>query len=185
VPALANIATADKPRVPAEYRGCARLFRDEVKRIDEQMDVALATISAPLIARLRRRHRLRHELIAGAVKIYRKVVPPAFRFGEIEVHPNRDHFAISECRLTASWINSTTWDSDAHEPGVAVARASLAMRPGQPGQGRTKNRRSVSAPCDRSGLGLAPEALPHPRTMPSPVGHGRPALRRTIRPEYL
>jgi hypothetical protein len=38
-------ATADKPRVPAEYRGLARVFRDEVKRIDKVMDRALAAIA--------------------------------------------------------------------------------------------------------------------------------------------
>jgi hypothetical protein len=131
VPALANIATADKPRVPAEYRGLTRLFREEVRAVDEAFDRALATIAAPLIARLRRHHRLRHELVAAAVHRYRRTAPAAFRLGEVSVMPDRDAFEIAEVRLTATWINSTTWDSDAHEPGVAVARASLAMRPGR------------------------------------------------------
>ena len=38
-------ATLEKPRVPAEYRGLGRLFRDEVQRIDRQMDRALATVA--------------------------------------------------------------------------------------------------------------------------------------------
>jgi hypothetical protein len=33
------------------------------------------------------------------VKVYRSTTPAAFRLGEVEVHPDRDHFAISECRL--------------------------------------------------------------------------------------
>jgi hypothetical protein len=38
-------AALEKPRVPAEYRGLGWLFRDEVQRIDRQMDRALATVA--------------------------------------------------------------------------------------------------------------------------------------------
>jgi hypothetical protein len=121
--------TLDRPKVPAEYRGLARVFRDAVKRVDEVMDKALATIARPLAARLRRHHRLRHELVAVAVKTYRMTVPAAFRFCEIEVRPDRDAFEIPEHRATATWINSTTWNSDATEPSLAIPHCSLAMRP--------------------------------------------------------
>jgi hypothetical protein len=123
------LATAEKQRVSAEHRGLARRFRNEVKRIDEVMDPALAAIAKPLVAPLRRHPRLRHELIAVAVLQYRRTVPTAFRFGEVEVTPDRDAFLIAETRATATWINSRDWSSDATEAGVAVARCSLTMRP--------------------------------------------------------
>jgi hypothetical protein len=123
------LATVEKPKVAAEYRGLARLFRDEIKAVDVRMDKALAVVAKPLVARLRRHHRLRHELIAVAVKTYRMTIPAEFRFGEIEVRPDRDAFEIAELRATATWINSRDWDSDATEAGVAIARCSMAMRP--------------------------------------------------------
>jgi hypothetical protein len=121
--------TLDRPKVPAEYRGLARCFRNEVRAVDEVMDPALAAIAKPLVARLRRHHRLRHELIAAAVKTYRMTVPSAFRFGEVEVTPDRDAFEIAETRATATWINSRDWDRDATEAGVAITCCTLAMRP--------------------------------------------------------
>jgi hypothetical protein len=125
-------ATLERPKVPAEFRGLARLFRDEVKRVDVRMNEALAAIARPLVARLRRHPRLRHELIAAAVKIYHATTPAEFRLGEIEVNPDRDAFLIAETRATATWINIAAWNNDdATEPGVAVARFALAMRPGR------------------------------------------------------
>jgi hypothetical protein len=123
--------TLTKPKVPAEYRGLARLFHDEVKRVDVRLDRAVAAIAAPLRARLRRHPRLRDEQVAIATKLYARDVPAAFRLGEIEVTPDRDAFEIAELRVTATWINATAWDSDAHEPGVAIARYAMALDHGR------------------------------------------------------
>jgi hypothetical protein len=123
------LVTIERPKVPAEFKGLARRFRNEVKRTDEVMDKALAIIARPLVARLRRHTRLRHELVAAAVHQYRRTVPVEFRFGEVELNADRDAFEIAETRATATWINSRDWDSDATEAGVAIARCSLAMRP--------------------------------------------------------
>jgi hypothetical protein len=38
-------AIIDRPKVPAEYGGLALLFRDEVQRIDREMDRALAAVA--------------------------------------------------------------------------------------------------------------------------------------------
>jgi hypothetical protein len=120
----------DQSKVPAEHRGLARVFRNEVRAVDVRMDAALAAIAAPLNARLRRHPRLRHEQVAIAVKLYRMTVPAAFRLGEVEVTPDRDAFEIAEMRLTATWLNATAWrDDDATEQGIAIARLVLAMRP--------------------------------------------------------
>jgi hypothetical protein len=118
----------DRPRVGAEYRGLARRFRNEVRAEDEVFDRALGRVAAPLVARLRRHPRLRHELTA-ATKTYTNAIPRTFRLREVEVTPDRDDFAVGEVRLTATWINSREWADDAVEPGVAVACIGLGMRP--------------------------------------------------------
>jgi hypothetical protein len=122
-------ATLDRPKVPAEYRGLARQFRNEVRAEDEVFDRALGRVAAPLIARLRRHPRLRHELIAAATKTYTNAIPRTFRLREVEVEPDRDDFAIGEVRLTATQIHSTAWTNDDNEPGVGIAHIALAMRP--------------------------------------------------------
>jgi hypothetical protein len=115
--------------VSADYRGLARRFRDDVRATDARMDRVVATIIAPLLARLRRHPRLREEQIAIAAKLYARDVPAAFRISEtVEVCGDRAHFSISEVRFTATWMNSTEWiDTAALEPGIAVVRYALAL----------------------------------------------------------
>ena len=124
-------ATLERPKVPAEYRGLARVFRDKVFAVDAKMNRALPPIIRPLLTRVRRHPRLRDEQIATAMKLYRRDVPAAFRIGTIEVHPDRARFSIAETRLTASWMNNTEWDSNAEEPGIAVARCVIELRDGR------------------------------------------------------
>jgi hypothetical protein len=108
------LATAlDQTKVPAEFRGIARLFRNEVRAADVRMDAALAAIAAPLHARLRRHPRLREEQVAAAVKVYARDVPVAFRISSgIEACRDRARFAIAEVRLTATWMNARAWADD-------------------------------------------------------------------------
>jgi hypothetical protein len=118
--------------VPAEFAGLTRLFRGEVLATDALFDKAIATIAKPLHSRLRSHPKLRHEAIAGASRLYRLIVPMAFRFGAVEIMPDRAAFAICETRVTVSWINNTVWnDADYVEPGVALARFSLTLMDGK------------------------------------------------------
>jgi hypothetical protein len=65
----------------------------------------------------------------GRLKVPAEYRGLALRFGEIEVRPDRDAFEIAEVRTTATWINSVAWgNDDATEPGVAIARCSMAMQ---------------------------------------------------------
>jgi hypothetical protein len=122
-------ATLDRTRVPPEYTGRARVFRDRVREADEVMDRVLASIAAPLNARLKRHPRLRHELIAAAVKLYYGLVPAVYRLGTVEVTPSRDDFAVREVRVTATWMHSPMWaGADPIEPGVALCNFAFAMR---------------------------------------------------------
>jgi hypothetical protein len=103
-----------------------------VQAEDKQFDHAIASISKPLRTRLTRHHRLRHELIAAALRSYRSAVPSTFRLGILNVVPDRDCFEISETRLTASLMNDDAWeDDDYHEPGVALCRFALSLQKGR------------------------------------------------------
>ena len=114
-------------RIPVEFVGLARAFRSEVLRIDKQMDCALATLTAPLRARLARHPRLRHEMIAGTTRLYGMMVPAAFRIGAVKVMKDRAEFCISEARLTATWLHDDAWGDAERESGVALCRFVLVV----------------------------------------------------------
>jgi hypothetical protein len=122
--------TLERPRVPAEHVGQARVFRDAVKRTDEQFERIIRAIARPLHLRLRRHPRLRHEMIAQAVRQYR-AIPPDYRLTMPEITPSRDAFAISEPRLCASRMTDADWHQPHIEPGVAVLRFVLALAGGR------------------------------------------------------
>jgi hypothetical protein len=117
--------------VSAEHRGLARAFRNKVMRVDKAMDAALAAIIAPLRTRLQRHPKLRREQVAISEALYRKTIPSAFRFGTIEVMKDRTEFAISEIRLSGSWITCDQWDGpEQREHGVSVCRFVFSMHDG-------------------------------------------------------
>jgi hypothetical protein len=129
-------ASLDRPppfvaRVGAEFLGRARQFRTSVRDEDVAFDNAVRTIAAPLAARLHRHPRLRHEHIAIAAKLYQASVPATFRIGEVEIVRDRKAFAISETRLTSTWMKSSAWEKEYDEPGVAICRHVLAMHVGK------------------------------------------------------
>jgi hypothetical protein len=63
---MLDLATVS--RVPAEFTGQARVFRDQVRAVDLAMYAALAMITEPLRARLGRHPKLRNEMVAGTAR---------------------------------------------------------------------------------------------------------------------
>jgi hypothetical protein len=122
--------TLDRPRVGAEWRGQARLYRDRVKAEDLTFERASRTIAAALRERLKRHPRLRHEQVAGTLRTWRSL-PSTFRLGNLTTNLSRDEFEIAEPRLTGSVLLDTAWDGDGVEPGVAVMRYRLALAGGK------------------------------------------------------
>jgi hypothetical protein len=119
------------PRVPVEYVGLARRFRDAVQAIDTETDRALAAITAPLRARARRHPKLRHEQIAQAERVYRGTVPSDFRIGTIAIDRDRASFRIAETRICPTWMNDCAWqDVRYREPGVALSSYTIAPSEG-------------------------------------------------------
>jgi hypothetical protein len=123
----------ERTLVPAEFRGLARQFRTAVQVEDKAFDRALAVICKPLRLRLRSHPKLRHETIAGAVRLYRLTVPADFRLSEPTIEPDRETFAISERRVTASWLHDTKWEyADGYdEPGIGLCTFTLALDRGR------------------------------------------------------
>jgi hypothetical protein len=120
------------PRLGAEFRGLARKFRDEVRAIDAEMNAMVAAIMKPLHGRLKKHPRLRHEQVQQAQRIYRLTVPATCRLGDVLIDPDRAKFSITETRLTATVLNALAWqDSEALEPGVAVADFCLKLTDGK------------------------------------------------------
>jgi hypothetical protein len=141
-------ATLEATRVGAEFRGLARQFCDAVRAVDLRLEKAMPAVVAPLIARLRRHPRLRHELVVGAAHLYRKLVPDTFRLADITVRPDRDCFEVRDCRLTSTWMADPDWEGDdPTEPGVALAWFEVKQE-----RGTIRQRWWVSALCSLHSL---------------------------------
>ena len=118
-------------RVPAEFTGQARVFRDQVRAVDLAMDAALAMITEPLRARLGRHPKLRNEMVVGTARLYSMLVPPQFRLGAVEATRHRTEFAIVERRIAVSGLRHDEWTDPEHrEPGVSICKFVLAMTNG-------------------------------------------------------
>jgi hypothetical protein len=119
-------------KLPAEYRGLARVFRQQVECEDHVLGRVLVAILEPLRARLERHPNrgLRAEQVAAAVRRYRGETPATFRIGAVTVveHPRR--FSIEEQRLAATWHTDLAWENGGEEVGVAVCTVQLALRDG-------------------------------------------------------
>jgi hypothetical protein len=124
-------ATLDRPRVGAEWRGLARVYRDRVKVEDLAFERTSSTIASALRTRLKRHPRLRHEQMAGAVRNWRCGIPTTFRLGNLTTTLDRDEFAIAEPRLGVTWLHDDAWEDDEHEQGIAVMRYRLALAKGK------------------------------------------------------
>jgi hypothetical protein len=122
----------DRARVPVEFTGLARGFRGAIKAEDTRYDEVVASIAAPLRARLQRHPRLRHEQIAQAVRCYQGFVPSKYRIGKVEIERDRSRFSIREVRICPAWFNNSLWHNDNYrEPGCAVCRFNLFAEPGR------------------------------------------------------
>jgi hypothetical protein len=123
---------ASSSRVGAEFTGLARMFRSAVKAEDKQVDVALAMITTPLRARLRRHPRLRPEAPMGTLRTWAESMPTSFRLGHPRIAHHKTEFAIAEHRLSASWISDRSWGDDApQERGVSICKLTFAAQRGK------------------------------------------------------
>jgi hypothetical protein len=117
--------------VSAEARGLGRVFRQRVVEIDAAFQAALAPILDPLRARLRHHPKLRASQVADAERLYVRTIPAMFRIGGITGAKTRTAFAVTENRITSSWLYADDWNSPDHrEHGLSVAKFVLAAKDG-------------------------------------------------------
>jgi hypothetical protein len=118
-------------RVPVEFLGLARQFRNVVAAEDRVVDAALDVISQPLRERLRRKPSLRRETPMGCLRQFAESVPVTFAVGRPKVAYSRSEFAISENRITTSWIHDDAWNNEVREHGVSVCTLTFAVHRGK------------------------------------------------------
>jgi hypothetical protein len=118
--------------VPAEHLGQARVFRDSVRAVDRLVDAALAVIAKPLRQRLARHPALRSETPMGVLRTWAQTVPADFRLAPSRVMHARTEFAITELRVSGSWIRDQAWGDDAgREYGLAICSLVFSVHRGE------------------------------------------------------
>jgi hypothetical protein len=122
---------ATSSRVPAEFTGAARVFRTAVQAEDRVVDRALNVIARPLKERLRRHPKLRPEQPMGVLRQWAQSVPTGFLLGHPHVVCLRTEFAITEHRISSSWLYNDEWNNDERERGLSVCRFVFAVRRGK------------------------------------------------------
>lgn len=119
-------------RVPAEFIGLARAFRNEVRAADVAMDKALDAICKPLHERLKRNPKLRAAMLPEFARRYTELIPVRFRIGEVGGTRHKTEFAVIETRLCVSWMINDRWsDPDAREQGITLCKFTLAVHRGR------------------------------------------------------
>jgi hypothetical protein len=128
---MSTAVAASTSRVPVEFLGLARQFRNAVAVEDRAVEAALDAIAEPLRDRLRRKPALRRETPLGALRQFAETVPATFSVGRSRVAYARTEFAISEHRITSSWLHDDSWCNDARERGLSVCSLTFAVTKGK------------------------------------------------------
>jgi hypothetical protein len=75
---------------------------------------------------------LRAEQLDQFARLYLAAVPARFRIGKVVILKHCAAFAVSETRLSASWLSNLDWgDADYREKGLTVVRFELRLRDGK------------------------------------------------------
>ena len=99
-----DVSPRRSSRVPAEFVGLARAFRNRVDAADRAIRPALRAVARPLEQRLTRHPMLRAEHLVDAEREWRRRMPAEFRLGDVAVQRSRSAFSISETRLVTHKI---------------------------------------------------------------------------------
>jgi hypothetical protein len=126
--AIEQVAAPNVTRVPAEFIGSARVFRNAVRKTDLEFDDVLALITKPLRARLRHHPKLRAEMLPDLARKYDQMIPPEFRIGKVTGAHHKSEFAIEEQRICVSWFRSDGWEQQ--EIGVTIVRFTFSVHDG-------------------------------------------------------
>ena len=117
-------------RLPMEFLGEARVFRDAVCRADLRVNSAVPALAAPLRRRLTRKSTLRPDGMIDAARAWRDTVSDDFTLDVRTRAHRRDGLCIAELRLTGARWRSTQWIGADNAPGVSLVWLILAAEGG-------------------------------------------------------
>jgi hypothetical protein len=114
--------------LPAEFRGKARAFRSTLAAADQQVAPAIAQIMEPLLARRARHPVPRPEMLSGAVRQWRELMPEQGRL-DLVIEASRRSLRLVELRASAASLHLARWQDDGVELAAMVVAITLRAGP--------------------------------------------------------
>ncbi len=127
---LPREAPAGERRVPSEFVGRARQFRQTVLAADTAIAAGLSGLLQPLQERLSRKPTLRPARILGFVRRWPGVVPDRWCLAR-NASIDKNALAITEIRIAASHLRNSAWGGQEWEHGVSIARLEFSTAGGE------------------------------------------------------
>lgn len=121
-----NVALAASSRVPSQFAGQARMFRDAIATEDK----ATGEMNRTLTDRIRARRKAipRRETLTGVADEWQRNMPPRSRLAiEIDLNARKKSLIIRELRVTTSVYRPDEWDIA--ERGLIVGLTLLEVWP--------------------------------------------------------
>jgi hypothetical protein len=116
------------PALPAEFRGLARQFRATLAASDWLVARVIADIIRPLRSRAERHPVARRQMLLGAVRQWRELMPEQGRL-DLAVETGRNRLNLVELRASAGNLQLAQWQGGM-EIAVVVQSIELAAAPG-------------------------------------------------------
>lgn len=111
--------------LPREYLGQARLLLQDMQREGKTFSDTVMRLWLPLKARYLQHHKVRSELLAGAVRDWR-LMPARFRLGDPLIEHRNTNLNIAEFRLLTGDLFFDHW-KDEHEYSIAIELCSIVI----------------------------------------------------------
>jgi hypothetical protein len=115
--------------VGREFLGKARLLRNEVVAVDEQMVGTYHRLLGAARARARKSSVPRPDLLIDLERAYRTQMPETWRI-RLDIQREKKSLLIYDWRVTRCSFKDEEWDDAAEEPGIGVSRLVIDIRPG-------------------------------------------------------
>jgi hypothetical protein len=117
--------------IPAEHRGLARLFREQVIQADRRLNAVLPRITQPLEQRLKRKPTLRPELLHDISRLWLANITDQFSV-DGRAKADKRELTIAELRACGARWSTVEWDGDtAAQPGVSLVWIALKIENGR------------------------------------------------------
>ena len=116
-------------RVPFEFRGRGRCFREQIADADDLAVRTMAHVFTPLAVRADRSAIPRPELLQDAARDWRQEMPTVGLL-DSNIQRSRRELHIREVRVGAGTLSHATRDKETSEPVVAILLVDLHVAPG-------------------------------------------------------